>query len=136
MKIKQTTFYALLAIHRIYLEGRQIITSVELAEKENISHGVMIKTLRVLTHAGILHVHQGRGNVCGGYSLAKRIDEITLLDIIDIMEQVNICKNIATGNREREAQLFCKFSQINESLKEEFSKYTIQDLFVSGDEMT
>lgn len=129
MKIKQTTFYVLKAIRRMYLEDSAIVTSTVIAEKEQISQGVTLRLLRRLEHAGFLHVHQGRGNSGGGFSLAKNIDEITLLDIVDLMEKVDICENLDEKSKREESTLFCKCIQINEHMKEELSKYTIQDLF-------
>jgi len=129
MKIKQTTFYALRAIRRIYVEDKPVITSTVIAEKEELSQGVLLRLLRTLNHAGILEVHQGRGTICGGFSLVKKIDEITLLEVIDVMEHIDICSHLGEEFQIKEKQLFNKCEQINKHLREELSKYTIRDLF-------
>lgn len=61
--------------------------------------------------------------------MVRTVDEITLMDVVDTLEEVNIYKNLAAEDREEESALFHKCFQINEHLKEEFSKYTIRDLF-------
>ena len=129
MKIKQTTFYALLAIRRIYVENREIVTSKLISEKEGISQGVLLRILRSLDNAGIVQAHQGRGTAYGGFSLARNIDEITLLDVVNTMEKVDICIKLSEKDRKNEKELFLKCSQINERLKEELSKYTVRELF-------
>ena len=126
MKIKQTTFYALQAIRKIYLEEQRIVTSKAIADQEGMSQGVLLKQLRTLANSGILCAHQGRGAVCGGFSLIKSIDDITLLDVIDVMEHVDICANL---DEEKDSHLFHSCYRINDSLREEFSKYTIRDLY-------
>jgi len=129
MKIKQTTFYALKAIRRIYLENEEILTSNIIAEKEKLSQGVLLRLLRILDRAGILCVHQGRGIVSGGFSLAKSIDEITLLDVVKVVEDVDICKNLDEAVGRQDALLFDHCREINNHIQEEFSRYTIRDLF-------
>jgi len=129
MKIKQTTFYAVRAINRIYLENGSVVTSNVIAEKEGVSQGVLIRLLRMLNQAGIVNAHQGRGAICGGFSLAKNIDEITLLDVVEVTEGVDICINFDSKVQEDDSELLRKCSQINDQIKKEFSRYTIRDLF-------
>jgi len=128
MKIKQTTFYALKIIRTIHLNDGKMITSALLAEKEKISPGVVLKVLKKLKDARILRAYQGRGDICGGFKLIQTIDEITLLDIVDIMEGVDICMYLAESMK-KEIRLLDECNEINEHLKEEFSKYTIRELF-------
>ena len=128
MKIKQTTFYALKIIRTIYLNNGKVMTSTSIAEKEKISSGVVLKVLRKLKDAGILCVYQGRGEICGGFKLIQTIDEITLLDIVDIMEGVDICRHL-TECEKKEIKLLDECNEVNEHLKEEFSKYTMRELF-------
>jgi len=129
MKIRQTTFYALKAVHRIHVEEGDIITSNMIAEKEGFSQGVVLRILRTLVNVGILEAHQGRGRICGGFSLKKPIDKITLFDIISVMENIDICSNLDEKSKTEENKLFCSLNQINQHIKDEFSKYTLRNLF-------
>lgn len=129
MKIKQTTFFALRAIRRIYLEDETIATSTKIAEEEGVSQGVLIRILRMLVKEGILNVHQGRGRISGGFSLNKDIKEITLLDILESLEGVDITINLDAKTREKDKQLYNQINRINDVIKEEFAKYRICDLF-------
>jgi len=129
MKIKQTTFCAMRILWRIYQESKEVITSKEIAEKEEISTGVTLKILRELSRAGILHVHQGRGQICGGFSLAKSIDDIKMVNIIVVMEGLDIGVNLNEDSRGKEKILDRACDQINEHLEELFSRYSIRHLF-------
>jgi len=129
MKIKLTTFYALQAIHKIYKTQEEVVTSNKIAQDTGISQGVLLKLLRGLDKADILKAHQGRGNVSGGFSLNRNIDNITLLEIIDIFEGVDIRKNLEGDLRMDSEQLCGSLNEINENIREELSKYTVQDLF-------
>lgn len=61
MKIKQSTFDAIRILCRIHKEQNDVVTSREIAEKEELSPGVTLKILRDLSHTGMVHAHQGRG---------------------------------------------------------------------------
>jgi len=130
MKIKQVTFYALWALRNIYLDDAEIVTSNVIAEKENISQGVLLRILRLLSKQGIVEAHQGRGNVCGGFSLSKSIEDITLLEVIEAMEgEIDIYRNIQLPFREPDALLNKTFGTINQNLRNEFAKRTVRDVF-------
>jgi len=131
MKLKQTTFYALKILYRFHLESNRIVTSNTIANKENLSHGVVLRVLQKLRKEGFLYVYQGRGAVSGGFSLAKSIDDITLLDIVEGMEKIDIYKYLASDDMKRGNTLSNKILQLNDDVKNEFSKYTIRELFES-----
>lgn len=129
MKINQSTFYAMKILYRIHSEDDRVVTSKKIAEKEEISPGVTLRILRELTKAGFLCVHQGRGQVCGGFSLVKSIDDITMADVIETLEGMDINSSREIGIRDMEEPLYQRCSRINDRLKELFSGYTIRRLF-------
>lgn len=129
MRINQTTFCALRILYRIHREEEEVITSKEIAEKEEISQGVTLKILRDLSYAGIVQVYQGRGKICGGFSLAKSIDDITMADILMTLEGMDISVNLDEASCEKAATLLQACDQINEYLRDLFSKYSIRHLF-------
>jgi len=124
LRIKKTTFYALKVIYRIHLEDKAVVTSSEIAEKEHLSQGVLLRVMQQLRSAGILSVYQGRGAVSGGFQLNRPIDDITLMDVVDVMETIDICENLGEDD-----VLLHVCRQINEHLKEEFAKYSLRDVF-------
>ena len=133
MKIKQSTFYAFRILYRIDQGKNRVVTSKEIAEKEGYSPGMILKILRVMGQKGIVRAHQGRGEAGGGFSLEKSIDEITFLEIVKTMEDVDLCANLDETSREKETQMFLTCSQMNEALEALLSQYTVRDLFESGE---
>jgi len=129
MKIKQSTFYAFRILYRLHKGKGRVVTSREVAEKEELSPGVILKILRIMGQNGIVCAHQGRGEAGGGFSLEKNIDEITFLEIVKIMEGVDLCANMDAASRQKEMQMFWTSSRINEELEKLLSNYTARDLF-------
>lgn len=133
MKIKQTTFYAMRILCRIYKEQNKVVTSKEIAEKEETSQGVTLKILRKLSQAGIVQAHQGRGQSCGGFSLTRSIEHITMADVIVALEGMDISENLDRDFREKAKALNRMCDQINEYLGKLFSDYSIRDLLESDE---
>ena len=106
-----------------------MVTSKEIAEKEALSQGVVLRILRELSHAGMVHAHQGRGQKCGGFSLAKSIDEITMVDVIVVLEGLDIGANLDEASREKAEVLDLACERINFYLRKMLSGYSIRCLF-------
>jgi len=129
MRIKQTTFYALRALHAIEQSGKRLITSKAISEKEHISAGVMIRILRILHQTGFLSVHQGRGGISGGFALKRSTEEITLLDVVDAMEGLDICGTLDAGTKRAEKEFYIHCQQVNSLIREELARHTLHELF-------
>ena len=54
MKINQSTFYALRILYRLDEVKDRVVTSMEIAEKENYSAGMILKLLRKMGQDGIV----------------------------------------------------------------------------------
>jgi Rrf2 family protein len=130
MKINRTTDYAIRIIRAIYDNGG-VVTSKIIANKENISQGVLMKIMRVLKNHGIVESHQGRGEVSGGFSLRKSPKELTLLAIVEAMEgPVLIAEWIKDEPHLVEVSSICQeYKRINDILRTELDKYTLYDIF-------
>jgi Rrf2 family nitric oxide-sensitive transcriptional repressor len=90
MQLNVTTDYAVRAM--VYLASeKRMVSGVEIAEKMQIPSAYLLTIMAKLKKAGF--VTSKRGNV-GGYLLAKPQNEISLWDIMVVMEgsmQVNRC---------------------------------------------
>ncbi len=90
MKIHMTTDYGIRVMCCLYSKNK-LITANEISEQLSISYGYLNKVLGCLREAGMIEVVHGR---FGGYQIAERSREVTLYDIIQIMEgdiQLNSC---------------------------------------------
>jgi len=86
MKINMATDYAFRIIRVIYFADDAVVTSKYISERENISQGVTMKVLKILRENNIVESHQGRGKYVGGFSLRANIKELTLYDVLIVME--------------------------------------------------
>lgn len=90
MQLNITTDYAIRIVFYLASEGG-IASSKEIADQTGVPQNYVAKINRKLTKAGLTQTHVG---VLGGFSLAKLPEEITLLEIINTMEnktKINEC---------------------------------------------
>lgn len=84
MQLNQATDYAFRAmLHMGGLAPGTVVSTQTLAENEAIPPRFLLKIMRSLHQAGLIHSHRGAE---GGFSLARPAGEISLLDIIEAME--------------------------------------------------
>jgi len=113
--ISNKTIYAIAAIHQLALiKSEERLKIKEIASRANVPQKFLEQILLELKKSSVLHSIKGAK---GGYRLAKPIKEITLREVIKILENnafSDICK---TDNPV--LQLFWKDKQ--EALKEFFN---------------
>ncbi|WP_378951679.1 RrF2 family transcriptional regulator [Pelosinus sp. sgz500959] len=84
MQFNQGTDYAFRVImHLAGLPEGVIANSQTIAEEQNIPAGFLQKVMRALTKGEVIKSYRGTD---GGFALAKSAVEISLLDIITVME--------------------------------------------------
>lgn len=90
MQLKITTDYAIRTI--LYLATtKRITSSAEVAEAMGIPQKYLINTIGTVKRAGLVETYSGTH---GGYALAKSPADISLGDIIEVMEgttKINRC---------------------------------------------
>jgi len=94
LKIKQSTGYALHIICEV-AQNAGIINARQVSERTGITGPFTGRLLRELALAGFLNVSQGAN---GGYHLAMSPDDISLYDIIDRMEGLDLLTKIDETN--------------------------------------
>jgi len=85
MKLQKATCFALFAVLELAAEPTRQRAAGEIAEKYGISLHHLAKVLRDLGRAGFVESARGVG---GGYRLAGNPKRVTLLDVIEVFEQV------------------------------------------------
>lgn len=128
MKITREADYALRIVAMIAEEGRQIEAKV-IAEKNEIPYRFTLKILRKIVQSGIIKSYRG---VNGGYVLNKAPSEITMKDVIEVidgkiainkcMEEQGICKNDGVCRIQR--QLY----RVQNVIANELDKITFEDI--------
>lgn len=80
---RQTDYGILILTHMATLPAEDIATARDLAERCNLSVPMVSKTLKPLARAGIVESLRG---VKGGYRLARPATEVTIGEIVAVLE--------------------------------------------------
>ena len=126
----------LVALFFMYLAiKKEITTSKEIGAAMGIPKNYVLKITHKLVEAGIIERLVGAQ---GGFSLAQKIDDITLLDILNIMqptmrvnrflEEDKFCSRYATENCPVRG-FYCK---LQEELEKSLKKMTIKRLLADA----
>lgn len=83
MKLNKASLLALIAVLELARNPEQQLSTVEIADKYDVSTHHLAKVMRNLVHEGIVQAVRGVG---GGYRFAGNVNRITLLDIIRLFE--------------------------------------------------
>ena len=123
-----TTDYALRCM--LYLAEKDCLSSsVEIGKAVGLNKIFAQKVLRVLRDAGLVYSEYGSN---GGYRLAKRPDEIVLLDVIILFEKtmkINSClEPEGYCNRNETCPMHAYYAEIQNILEGFFGKDTLQDI--------
>ena len=81
--IKRHTDYALRALVYLALLPNQVVTAGEIAESQDVPVEFLQKILQRFVKSGMVKSHRGAQ---GGFSLAKEPAEITVLNIVEVMQ--------------------------------------------------
>ena len=128
MQLTMTTDYALRCM--MYLAGKEeVSSSPEIGEAVGINKMFVQKVLRVLRDAGVVSSTYGG---TGGYRLAKKPEEIVLLDIILLFEKtmkINRCLELkGCCERYETCPLHAYYTEVQKTLEDYFGRDTLQDV--------
>ena len=128
MQLTMTTDYALRCM--MYLAGKEeVSSSPEIGEAVGINKMFVQKVLRVLRDAGVVSSTHGG---TGGYRLAKKPEEIVLLDIILLFEKtmkINRCLELkGCCERYETCPLHAYYAEVQKTLEDYFGRDTLQDV--------
>lgn len=85
MKLQISTRLALYAALQLAADPRKQFAAAEIAERFGISVNHLAKVLRTLGRAGLVEAVRGAG---GGYRFRGNVRRVTLLDVIQLFEDV------------------------------------------------
>lgn len=83
--ISQTSEYALRSVVVLGRHGVGPLTTQQISAETQIPAGYLSKVLQGLSRAGLVNAQRG---LHGGYSLARRLDELTVLDVINAVDPI------------------------------------------------
>jgi Rrf2 family protein len=104
LKLSKKTEYALLAVKYIALKRDcGCVTAKEISNGYNIPYELLAKILQKLTKKNIVVSYQG---IKGGYSLVKDAKDLTLIDVISAIENVQITNCMKENGSKKDCARF------------------------------
>jgi Rrf2 family protein len=85
MKLNKASLSALFAVLELASDRERQLSTTDIAEKYEISTHHLAKVLRTLVRSGMVQAVRGAG---GGYRFAGSVNRTTLLDVIQIFENL------------------------------------------------
>ncbi len=132
MKITQEADYAIrIMIHLSTLGKGHIVDAATISENEGVTLRFTLKILRKLCKENFIRSHRG---VNGGYSLLKNPDEMSLKDVIEVIDghfAINKClrdENACNLGRTATCNAHEALRDIQDLLVQEFDKVKFSQL--------
>lgn len=128
MKLQKNTSIALCSVLEAALNSDRQVSAVEIAQKYSVSLHHLAKVLRQLTRSGLVESTRGVG---GGYRFTGNTKRLTLIDIIELFEDVgmnpneDLAKEDGNGVTRAIAQVL---EEIDSTAKAAFRSITIETM--------
>lgn len=127
--IRRNTEYAIRAlVHLATCEG-EVVSAKEIAEAQDIPIEFLQKILQRLVRAGFVVSHRGTQ---GGFSLARKPDEVSLLEVVTTMQGRPAANKCFLGRERCERAPSCRLKQnwltLEQKVNEFLADITLQDL--------
>ena len=130
MIITRATEYSIRAV--LYLAEKYpaaVVPKEEICQAEGITPAFLTKILQPLIHRGLVRSKRG---VSGGFALAQDPERITLLDVMDAVEEPMILNICLLEGKPCERECTCPVHDLwveaRDKLAEVFSRRTVADL--------
>ncbi|ASW42604.1 RrF2 family transcriptional regulator [Clostridium isatidis] len=128
MKISTKGRYGLRALMDMAINAeKECITIKTISERQNISERYLEQIFSLLRKGGII---VGRKGAQGGYNLVKKQSEITIGEILKVLEGENIFIDV-NSNEENELEDFMNknlWNNINNLIEDYLETITLEDL--------
>lgn len=123
--ITQTTEYALRAVVFLAMSNGEAQTTAQIADGTMVPMAYLSKVLQSLSRAGIVASQRGLG---GGFTLLVDPEEVSVLEIVDIVDPIHRINCCPTGQHKRLCALHQSLDNAMEMVETSLSKASIQQL--------
>jgi len=134
MKLSTRVRYATRAL-MVLAHCTEPCTSERIANQEHLSKKYMDEILGALRQGGILHTKRG---VSGGYTIADAMNEVSLLEIIELLDgPINLAPCVA-DNAQCPRQEVCLMNpvwkRLNGTIRDAFGAISLAEIAENGDD--
>lgn len=128
MKLQKSTLLALYSVLEFAADPGRQITAAEIAGKYAVSTHHLSKVLRELGRAGLLESVRGVG---GGYRFSGNTKRITLMDVIELFEQISgRAAKAGAGHNGIQRALASVLAEIDETARSTFRSITLETMLM------
>jgi len=129
-KLNRKLEYSLMALKHMSLKSDgQLTTAKEVAESYQTPFDATARVLQIMASSGWLKSEQG---ACGGYKINRRLEEVTLLDLIQLIEgppQISKCLHNKAGCEiEKTCNIVSPIHVLNLRLNEFYKSFSLAEL--------
>lgn len=127
MKLQKASLCALYAVLELAADPERQLSAMEIAVKYGMSTNHLAKVLRTLGRAKLVESARGAG---GGYRFVGNAKRVTLLDIIDLFEDIGPTSGEGSPDASTEigAEMHAVLSEIDDIAKGTLRSITIETL--------
>ena len=124
-KLSQKADYGLILLSNLARAGGKLTSISSIAQKNKLSSKFLSQVAQELKKAGIITAKEG---ITGGYILAKKPKEISLLQVLEILEGGFVEGKCFEKDHECKCGAKDIWIQMRRGLEESFGKKTVADL--------
>lgn len=132
IRFNKITEYGIRVIGAMYQVNGQTISSVRISEKINISLPMLMKVLRKLKQVGYIDSTRGRGDSCGGYTLAIEPKSLTLKEVVEALEgKIYVSDCLCKEERQSDKisqSIRAEMNHLNDTIVNEISQKSLYDI--------
>ena len=130
LRITKQADYGIVLLTRMASDPDRLYTANEMAAEAGLPHPIVSKVLKLLVRGGVLSSHRG---VKGGYSLNRSAEEITVFDIVTVLEgPIAITECIDDSPSECSQEPHCpvrgNWQRINRAIQLALEEITLADM--------
>ena len=116
-------------IHLAIKDNGGLATLSEIAKDQYVPLSFLAKVMQALSKAGLVIAYRGKG---GGFSLARRAEDITIKDVIEAVEGPIILNRCLIRNGECKSDLYCGAHPVwrdaQQAIVKVLEEYSVADL--------
>ena len=132
MRLQTSTRLAIHAVARLAANPQSQLSAAQIAARSGMSANHLVKVLRTLSRAGLVEAARGAG---GGYRFRGNARRVTLLEVIELFEDVGSAKTDGTAGRTPEGRALARvLEEIGEMTRATLGSVTFATLLQMGEE--
>ena len=133
LRLGRLTDYAVTLLSHMGREGEGTLWAASgLSEKSGLPMPTAAKILKLLAKGGLISAHRG---AAGGYKLARRADEISIAEIIEVMDGPIAITDCSSGSAHENCKIsrLCPMSsgwnKVNVAIREALEEVSLDEMF-------